>query len=342
MKPTIEKILLIRFSSLGDVTQTLSVASKLSALGELHWVLREDMAPLTEGHPAIFRLWKLNRRSGFLDLLRLALRLRAERFSRVYDAHNSLRSRLISLVLRFRFFPPKLARKPRHSWKRFLLFKFHKNTFTQPFSGQRELLRPLKKWGISEELPPTPQIFFSPQEKQAAEKKWPHFPKADTLGLAPSSAHQLKRWPINHWKELVGLLPNNKFILFGGPEDDFLSEIQEAAPDRVVNLAGQLSLKGSGATLTQCRLLVSNDTGLLHIAEQSGVPAIALMGPAPFGFPSREQTLILERNLPCRPCSKHGQGPCTNPNFQECLRSISPQEVAQNVLRILSNSTGAL
>lgn len=331
-----EKILLIRFSSLGDVTQTLSVAAKLSALGELHWVLREDMAGLTEGHPGIFRLWKLNRKSGFLDLLRLAWGLRAERFSRVYDAHNSLRSRVISLILRFHFHPPKIIRKPRYSWKRFLLFKFHKNTFEQPFSGQKELLRPLKKWNISEELPPTPQIFFSEKDRQQANQNWPPFAKEHTLGLAPSSAHALKRWPVEHWKKLIRLLPDYKFILFGGPEDDFLIEIKSADPSRVANLAGKLSLKGSGAALTQCQLLISNDTGLLHIAEQSGVPAIALMGPAPFGYPSRDKTQILERQLGCRPCSKHGQGPCTNPNFQECLRSISPEEVAQNVLRHIS------
>lgn len=336
-----EKILLIRFSSLGDVTQTLSVAAKLSAIGEVHWAVREDMAPLTEGNPAISRRWTLPRKAGIGELLQLAWSLRAERFSRVYDAHNSLRSRVICWVLRWRFSPLKIVRKPRYNWKRFLLFKFHINTFQKPFSGQKELLRPLKKWGISEELPPTPQIFFNPNDQAQAEKNWPQFSSEKTIGLAPSSAHQLKRWPVEYWKELIQLLPENQFLIFGGPEDQFISDIQKIAPERVANLAGKLSLKGSGAALLKCRLVVSNDTGLLHIAEQSGVPAVALMGPAPFGFPSRQKTQILERELPCRPCSKHGQGPCTNPNFQECLRSISPQEVAQNVLRILSTHSGS-
>lgn len=321
------------------MTQTLSVASKLSSLGAVHWALREDMAGLAEGHPHIAKLWIFPRKAGFPQLLKFAFLLRAQNFTRIYDAHNSTRSRIISLILRFRFPPPRLLRKPRHSWKRFLLFRFHKNTFEQPFSGQRELLRPLKAWGLSEELPPTPQIFFSEKDYFDAESQMPKNQIRPLIGIAPSSAHVLKRWPIDHWKKLVELLPGINFVIFGGPEDLFTAEIQAVDPSRVTNLTGKLSMKASGAAVTKCHLLVSNDTGLLHIAEQSGVPAIALMGPAPFGFPSREKTQILERNLTCRPCSKHGQGPCINPNFQECLRAISPQEVAAHVLRLVPTSS---
>jgi ADP-heptose:LPS heptosyltransferase len=98
-------------------------------------------------------------------------------------------------------------------------------------------------------------------------------------------------------------------------------------PSRVLNLSGQLSLQESTAAISLCRGLISNDTGLLHVGEQLGKKTIALMGPAPFGFPSRPSTRILELNLPCRPCSKHGQGPCVNEKFQRCLVDITPEQV---------------
>ena len=69
----------------------------------------------------------------------------------------------------------------------------------------------------------------------------------------------------------------------------------------------------------------------LHVGEQLGKPSIALMGPAPFGFPSRPSTKIMELNLPCRPCSKHGQGPCVNQIYHQCLVDITPAQVAAEV-----------
>jgi ADP-heptose:LPS heptosyltransferase len=90
----------------------------------------------------------------------------------------------------------------------------------------------------------------------------------------------------------------------------------------------------------QSLLLIANDTGLLHVGEQLGHPTIALMGPAPFGFPSRtETTKIMELHLNCRPCSKHGQGPCHNTHFQLCLVGITPEmvfEAAKNHLTQMS------
>jgi ADP-heptose:LPS heptosyltransferase len=156
----------------------------------------------------------------------------------------------------------------------------------------------------------------------------------DFVTLAPSAAHPLKRWPLEKWIQLIQMLPQTRFVVLGGKEDQFLVPLQEQFPDRVRVLAGQLTYLESAAAVVRSRALVTNDTGLMHIAEQTGKPCIALMGPAPFGFPSRPTTLVLERNLSCRPCSKHGQGPCRNPIYQECLRSIEALEVKQALQKV--------
>lgn len=370
-----KKILVIRFSSIGDVTQCLSVPSKMATLEprEIHWVTRSDLSPLLQGHPHIARIWSYDRKTGMRGLIDLIRQLRAEKFTAIYDAHNNLRSRVIALCLRFPFAPsrlfsqPELLRRPMKRWQRFMLFRLRRNLFRQPFSGQRDLIEPLNKWGINETLPPAPQLFLQEQELAWAQKQLTQqliFNPTPTprpsatdgvmtiereatdrpvrlyrIGLVPSAAYPLKRWPFEYWEKLVTLLPDQlpgvEFVLFGGPTDTFLRPLSSSP--RVHSFVGKTNLRETAALVASCDLVIANDTGVLHMAEQTGVRAIALMGPAPFGFPSRPTTHILERELPCRPCSKHGQDPCRNSEFHACLRRISPEEVATLARTILSS-----
>jgi ADP-heptose:LPS heptosyltransferase len=340
------KILLIRFSSFGDVTQCLSLPAVLKAQfpsSEIHWITKTDFKGLIETHPAVNKVWELNKQDGFKGLLELIRKLRNENFSFIYDAHNNLRSHLIVCSLSYFFLSkkkPTIIRRSIYRWKRFLLFNFRINKFKQPFSGQRDLIAPLKKWGIATLIPSAPQLFIkdSVQDKILKLISDQGFNKNEFISLAPSAAHELKKWPKEYWQQLVQIWPV-KFIILGGPTDLFLQEIQVIASKRILNLAGKLSYEESAAVIAHSQLLITNDTGLLHVSEQLGHPTIALMGPAPFGYPSRyNTTIILEKELPCKPCSKHGQGPCRNPNYHECLRDIKPQFVLTTALKQLSIS----
>lgn len=331
------RILILRFSSFGDVTQCLSVVSALKKEfpdSSIHWATRNDMTPLLSGHPHLDRAWALNKKQGFKGLLQLAFQLRHENFTHIYDAHNNLRTLIITFILRF-FRPVKFIRRPMKRWKRFLLFRFRINRFQMPFSGQRDLLEPLSKWGIPSASPPTPQIFTTAEAERKAQDLSAIF-KGNYIALAPSAAFFLKRWPKDYWLKLVEFFPDENFILLGGPEDRFLEDIAQAYPRQITNLAGKSDLSTSVALVKNAKALVSNDTGLLHVAEQLGKKCVALMGPAPFGFPSRPTTQIMELHLACRPCSKHGQGPCVNANYHECLVGIKPESVAAELKRALS------
>lgn len=328
-----EKFLIIRFSSFGDVTQSLSIPAALNAKfphAQIHWVTRHDMCPLLEGHPQIHKIFAYNRKSGWPGLFQLIKQLRAEKYTHVYDAHNNLRSRLISAFLSPQYFIRRSIRR----WKRFLLFRLRINKFEMPFNGQRDLLEPLAPWGISRIAPPPPQLYVSDAHAVQAKELLQGW--TDFVALAPSAAYFLKRWPKDYWIELIRLNPRQNFALLGGPEDHFLQDIAALDANRIRNFAGRCSLGVSVAVVERAQALVSNDTGLLHVAEQLGKPAIALMGPAPFGFPSRPLTKILQIQLPCRPCSKHGQGPCRNKNFyHECLVAIRPEDVSKELGLIL-------
>ncbi|WP_413942876.1 glycosyltransferase family 9 protein [Bdellovibrio sp. HCB-162] len=334
------KFLIIRFSAFGDVVQTLSVPSAIKQTypdAEIHWVTRKDMAPLLKGHPNIDRVWEFDRKAGLGGLINLTMQMRRENFTHIYDAHNNMRSRVISWVLRplgFLGVGAHFIRRSIRRWKRFLLFRFRINTFEMPFSGQRDLLEPLLPWGISKTPPAAPQLFLSEESYKKAQEILQDY--NGCVALAPSAAHFLKRWPKEYWKELILLYPDQKFVLLGGPEDSFIEDIRDVAPERVMNLAGKCSLPVSAGVVAQSATLITNDTWLLHAAEQLGKKAIALMGPAPFGFPSRSSTKIMEIELPCRPCSKHGQGPCVNKEkFHQCLVDITPKQIAAELRNIL-------
>jgi ADP-heptose:LPS heptosyltransferase len=338
------KFLVIRFSSIGDVAQALSIPTKIAEKFSTHesvpaidFVVRDDIAEIVQGHPHIHRVWTLSKKTGFQGLWKLIQELKEQQYTHIYDAHNSLRSLIICWFLRFPLSPhrlfsnPEIVRKPRKVLKRILLFKFRKNTYRLPRSGQRDLLEALSDWHISEELPPTPQMMVHPDSLVSFKQKIKSVTADPFLAIAPSAAYELKRWPVAFFIEVIKAFPEKKFILLGGPSDQFIEEIYRACPDNSLNLSGQLTLSESAAAVFYSQGLLANDTGLLHFAEQLGQRAIALMGPAPFGFPSRPTTKILERELPCRPCSKHGQGPCVNTEYQKCMRDIKPREVIQEI-----------
>jgi ADP-heptose:LPS heptosyltransferase len=335
------KILIVRFSSFGDVTQCLSVPTKLVERfpgAEIHWATKVEYVQLLEGHPHVHRVWPLPSKAGMAELASMCAALKRERFSHLYDAHRNIRSLILATWLKLHNWQLKTLSKPRKRWKRLLLFRFRMNRYKLPFSGQRDLLEPLAEWGVSEALPPAPQLFLTGDDLGAVRGL---VPSAPFVALGPSAAFPLKRWPLEHWQSLVAQSGTTRFVLLGGPDDHFLAEIQRVAPERVVNLAGKTTLRQSCAVIKLSELLIVNDTGLLHAAEQLSHPTIALMGPAPFGFPSRASTQVLERTLACRPCSKHGASACVNPTFHECLRAILPEEVHEQMRGILAAHRGS-
>ncbi len=94
-------------------------------------------------------------------------------------------------------------------------------------------------------------------------------------------------------------------------------------------MAGRFGLQGTGALLKRSRALVSGDTGVMHMATGVGTPVVALFGPTveAFGFfPYRARSRVLERDLPCRPCSRMG-GPACPLGHHDCLRGILPDAV---------------
>ena len=102
------------------------------------------------------------------------------------------------------------------------------------------------------------------------------------IGLIPGSENDpSKRWPVSHWRSLIEAFPKEEFLLLGTAGDRAVTDAVAAGyePSRVQNMAGRTELTGFAQLLRECRLLVTNDTGGMHLANSLGVPLLALFGP---------------------------------------------------------------
>ncbi len=337
------KLLIIRFSSFGDIVQAISVPyhfAENNPNSEVHWLVREDYAEILEPQTTIANVIPFSRNLGLLGILSLAWKLAGKGYTHVYDAHNNLRSNIVVAVFYIRKLvsifggPGKFLflQRPKHRIKRFFLFNFHINKFENPFIASFSYLEPLTKWGIgysSRNLLGLNRFLVSSEAREKANSvlRELSLEPLSFITLVPSAAWKMKRWPVAHWRQLVKNCPDQKFIILGGPKDRFCKDIAAVAPDRVFNLCGELTLIESCAMIEISRKVISGDTGLLHVADQMQISTIALIGPTAFGYPASPRSISLHRNLDCQPCSKDGRGQCRNKVYQKCMVDIRPEYV---------------
>lgn len=315
--------LILRFSSFGDIVQVSFAASSLKEKGySVDLITKSDFfAAFSNDHFPFSKVFSYNK-SKSLPLWNLARQASKQKYDLIYDAHNNQRTFLFKfflLVLNpLRILSRKTKFKTRSKFrlKRLLLFKFRVDTFPKPFKGASSFLKPLA-------------LSINPKEKKA--------PLNNEILLAPSAAWDLKKWPEDYWlnlaKELVKT--NYKVSFIGGPADTFINDLACKVPE-TENLTGKLSWTQTIERIKASSLLISGDTGVLHVADFFKVDAIALMGPSAFGRPSRDSSLVIYKNLDCQPCSKDGRGKCSNSVFKNCLVSISAEEVFDHSKNILN------
>lgn len=329
------KFLIIRFSSIGDIIQCMGIIGGIREKypdAEIHWITRKDMASVLTMDNRIHKIWQVDKSKGVRELLKTGRSLKKEHFDYIYDAHNNLRSCILKRQLKpFWKRRTHLVCRSKERIKRFLLFRLGINRFDWPFRSMESYRKPLARWGI---------VHFPDNEPERSfpadfNKRLAPLIGKETVTLVPSANWEMKRWPVSHWQELVRLLPEYRFVILAGAGDHFCKEIHAVAPERILNLTGKTNLLESSYLVSQSHLVVSADTGFLHAADLFRIPALALMGPTAFGFPSHPTSEIMEVNLPCRPCTKDGSGKCKRAVFQQCMRDITPERIARRIRQLL-------
>ena len=329
-------IAFIRLSSLGDVIMTTPLyreVKRRSPGTRVSVITKERYAGLLAGNPHVDEVLPFEdrgRHGGLTGLVSFSRSLRSRTFDLLVDLHGSLRSRLLCLLLR----------KKRMSG--YDKGRTARRIMVRNGPGAVELASTVDRYfgalGLTEFRSPVPELFVPSGDRVSVEKETAPFrTKGRLVGLNTGARWDTKKWPLEHWRELVNLLvPDVDILLFGDPTDrPGLERIREETGVTlpVVSMTEAAGLGRTMGYLALCDAVVSVDSGPMHMAEALSVPVVALFGPTHpcLGFaPTRMDSVVLCHNLFCSPCSLHGKKPCRY-GTRACLKEIVPDEVRKTI-----------
>ena len=184
-----------------------------------------------------------------------------------------------------------------------------------------------------------PSLYLTREEVERAKRKFSLKDK-NWIGICPGSAYgESKRWLPEYFQELVKKIIHSLsygVIVLGREEERKIGEfILENHPcQRALNLCGKTTLREAIALLSLTQIVVTNDSGLMHIAWSLGIPTVAIFGPTPVEktAPWQGKVKVLKKDVPCSPCKFRD---C--PLDHRCMKEISPEEVWRAVKEFLGN-----
>lgn len=331
MRDLPDKWLVFRLSALGDVILTSGV---MRYWHERHgWCFsvatRDQFSPVFRNSPCVDRVVAPSPEdlSSMARLAAWCARTAAEHEGwGLLDLHGTLRSRM--LALRWR---GPVRRYPKFAAARRLFLA----------SGGRmggEALRRMnvpQRYAMAVESVPPPAASLVPEMRLTeTELAWGKSflaklfdddvlkSAAGCVAVHPFAAHPHKAWPRANHEAFLALLDarNIPWLVLGAGAP--------LLPGCPRDVTGKTTLRESAAILAACSALVSGDSGPMHMATAVGTPVVGLFGPTTVEwgfFPSGPRDKVLEKNLPCRPCSLHGKRMCSRNG--ECLAAITPEDV---------------
>ena len=327
-----KRVLLLRFSSLGDVVLTSALIDPLVERG---------FKPVLVTYSPFGELFKEDNRlsvvevqrsslKGFRSLLDLAKELSKLSPHAVLDLHSNPKSVLLSKLL-----PAEVrVRYKKRSFRRRLCvllnrFGLARKLKEKPLNVVEQYTETLKGLGI-EVKNPRPRIVLNDNRTEELLSKF-NLKREDYIVLGIGARYRSKAYP--HFRELSKLLSERgiKVVLVGDRKDYDLSKDWE----NILNLCGKLSLNESLHIMRGAKLFVGNDSGATHMARAVGTKVLTIYGGTHpcLGFaPYPDEGEVLFKNLPCSPCHIHGRDSCER-NF-ECLQ-IPPLEVAEKIFSLL-------
>jgi heptosyltransferase-2 len=323
------RILVIRLSSMGDVILSSAVLDYLHTSepsADIDMVTGTPYAALFQDDPRLSRTIAYDRNApqGACD------RIRRREYDRVVDLQNSPRSRRLTAAAR----TAVIGRFDKKYLARTLLLLGRISLYRR---DEDVVARYLRAAGWRGEGPAPVKVRLA---RPLAVSDFARAALAGAggerlLGMIPFSAWPNKQWPLERYRDVAARMAQAgwEIVVFGGPDDRPAAEkLQESVGEACVSVAGRIPLDQSAAVLSQCRLVVGNDTGLTHMARAVGRPVAVVFGATtwhfgfyPSGGPAHR---VLEVPLWCRPCNAHGGAVCLR-GGRPCLTRISVDSVVE-------------
>lgn len=321
------KILVIRLSSIGDIILTTPV---LKAFKEkypeavIDFLVLDKFKDSIEGIPFIDNviLFNKEKNDGFYNMKKFGKELKKNGYDYIFDLHSKIRSKIISKNIGAKIFTYK-----KRSWWKTLLVKMKLIKYKVDNTIVKNYFGAFKDFGLEYK---GEDIIFAFSEKDDICKEYDGLPV-----MAPGASKNTKKWTKEGFGELANLIYKKykkKTVLIGGKEDiELCDEIDKISEGHTINMAGKLSLKQSGALLSKALFLVANDSGPFHIARGVKCKTFVIFGPtSPAMFDFGENTVLIDKNIKCSPCSLHGDKECPQGHF-DCMKQITGKEVFDTI-----------
>lgn len=341
------RILIIRFSAIGDVAMTIPVIHSLAMQYPQHEIVVLSCAvlqPLFRGLPGNVSFVSADlkgRHKGLAGLNRLYTELKAMRFDCIADLHGVLRAQFLGFRFRLSGVPVVSIQKGRFG-KRKLVRRHHKVLQVQKSSfcryadvfeklGFPVLLNFISIYGEG-------KGDFSEIESVVGSKddtRW--------IGVAPFAKHLGKIYPLELQEQVIAHFASDstvKVFLFGGgkKEQAVFDEWVRKYPS-VVSMIGKLNMSTELNLMSHLDVMLSMDSANMHLASLVNIPVVSVWGAThPYaGFMGWKQlpvNAVQRLDLSCRPCSVYGQKPCFRGDYA-CLRGIAPEVVIEKMEEVL-------
>ena len=322
------KFLIIRFSSIGDIVLTSPVVRCLKTQfpeAEVHFLTKKRNADLLQANPYIDQIQLLD--NSLSDTIQT---LKTENYDYIIDLHNNLRSLNVKLRLKAKSFSFNKL-----NIRKLLLTRFKLDTMPEGHIVDRNLetLRPFSIINDGKGLE-----HFIPKEDEFPLLELPELFRNGYVALVLAGTYTTKRMPVAKYRKLISE-SNTPFVLLGGKGERIsAASILGWNTGNVLDFTGKLRINQSASLVKSAKLVIANDTGLMHIAAAFHKKILSVwgntspeLGMYPY-LPGEGSEILEVKGLPCRPCSKLGYKECPKKHFR-CMNDIPEDRIIDWVKR---------
>lgn len=298
---------------------------------QIDFLVKKEFAVVLSGNPHLDTIITFDKEAGNEELGRIRQKVKQNKYTHILDIQKNIRSFFISSAsgaIVSGFSKKLLARD--------LLIRFGKNIYTEIKPVYLRYFESAEALGVGYDGKGTEVFPAESESEKVSEFLKPENITSGTpvLVIAPGAQWENKRWPVEGYAtaadsfcKQTGTFP----VLIGGSGDvEICKQVQGLMKTYSINLAGKLSLMGSAALLGKAKMVLTNDTGMLHMAQAMKAPVVAIYGPTTreLGFfPLPENSAVAEIDISCRPCTQKGLHSCPKKHFR-CMKDQKPEVVA--------------
>ena len=323
-----KKILVLRFSSIGDIVLTSPIlrALKTQLNCEVHFLTKTSFLPLVAHNPYLSKVITFTK-----DIDEVVDELKGEQYDFVVDLHHNLRTFRLKRMLK----RPSAA-FPKLNVRKYLYVRFKMNVMPDVHIVDR-YFEAVQTLGVQNDG--MGLDYFIPQEEEIDINDFLPAPfQNGYVAIALGAQFTTKRLPFEKLRQLVSGI-TQPVVLLGGKEDaETGKKLRELDPTRIFNAAGCCSLNQSASLVKQAACLITHDTGLMHIGSAFKKDILSIwgnttpqLGMYPY-LPSKNSQQFEVQNLSCRPCSKIGHEQCPKGHFK-CMEEQDVDGIVSAIVK---------